>query len=184
VARALLGALIVSVVDGTEAIGRIVETEAYLGPDDDASHAARRIGRTQRNATMFGLPGIAYVYRSYGIHWCLNVVTDRPGFPAAVLIRAIEPVAGIAIMRERRELDALAPDHAIGRGPGNLTRALGITGVLDGHSLDRVPLMIVRGRRVSPASVMVGPRIGISRARDLPLRFWIRSNPNVSGRPG
>jgi DNA-3-methyladenine glycosylase len=181
VAPALLGALLVTTIDGVETIGRIVETEAYLGPGDDASHAAARIGRTTRNATMFGDPGVAYVYRSYGIHWCLNTVTNEPGFPAAVLLRAIEPVSGIAVMRERRHLGGSEPDARIGRGPGNLTQALGITGALDGHLLDEPPMLIAPDRRVPAAVVAVGPRIGISRATELPLRFWIRGNPSVSG---
>ena len=100
--RDLIGAPLISTVDGLEIVSRIVETEAYIGPHDDASHAAARIGRTARNAAMFGAPGIAYVYRIYGIHWCLNVVTDRADYPAAVLIRAIEPLLGIDHMRARR----------------------------------------------------------------------------------
>jgi DNA-3-methyladenine glycosylase len=180
VAPALLGALIITEIDGVRTAGRIVETEAYLGPGDDASHAAARIGRTTRNAVMFGDPGVAYVYRSYGIHWCLNAVTNETGFPAAVLIRAIEPVAGIDMMRLRRGLLPDAPESAVGRGPGNLTKALGITGSLDGHRLDRPPLIITRGRTVPESAIATGPRIGISRATDWPLRFWIRGHPAVS----
>jgi DNA-3-methyladenine glycosylase len=180
VAPELLGALVITEIDGQRTAGRIVETEAYLGPGDDASHAAARIGRTARNAVMFGEPGVAYVYRSYGIHWCLNAVTNETGFPAAVLIRAIEPVTGIEIMRLRRGLTPDAADSAVGRGPGNLTKALGITGALDGHSLDRPPLFIARDRRVPESGIASGPRIGISRAADWPLRFWIRDNAAVS----
>jgi DNA-3-methyladenine glycosylase len=179
VAPALIGAWIVSTVDSGRAIGRIVEAEAYVGPHDDASHAAARIGRTRRNESMYGPPGIAYVYRIYGIHWCLNVVTNAPDDPAAVLVRAIEPVSGLDVMRRRR---GHTHDDALGRGPGNLARALGITAALDGHRLDRPPLLIARGEPVASRDVAVGPRIGITRARDWPLRFWLRSNPSVSRR--
>src|SRR5207253_9005206 len=103
VARDLLGAVLISTVGAKRTSGRIVEAEAYIGPDDDASHAAARIGRTSRNETMFGHAGLAYVYRIYGTHWCLNAVTGPVGFPAAVLIRALEPLTGLAVMRARRE---------------------------------------------------------------------------------
>lgn len=181
VARDLLGTLIVSTVGDETTIARIVETEAYIGPHDPASHAAERIGRTSRNATMFGAPGFAYIYRSYGIHWCLNVVTDTVGFPAAVLIRAIEPVAGIETMRRRRWPDREpGPDTHIGSGPGRLGVALGITGTLDGHPLEQPPLQITAGTVVGPTRFTKGPRVGITRAMDWPLRFSIRGNPHVS----
>jgi DNA-3-methyladenine glycosylase len=183
VARELLGARLVSLVDGAEASGRIVETEAYVGPHDDASHAAERIGRTARNESMHGAPGIAYVYRIYGMHWCLNVVTDSVDYPAAVLIRAIEPLSGSDVMRRRRSPGhRRLPDTALTSGPGKLAQALGITGELDAHRLDRAPLYIVSGKAVAPADVMRGPRIGITRAAEWPLRFWERSNPFVSRR--
>ena len=180
VARRLIGRWLISTVDGEETIGRIVETEAYIGPHDEASHAATRIGRTRRNATMHGPPGIAYIYRSYGIHWCLNVVTDEPGFPAAVLIRAIEPVSGVLCMRGRRCVGDAAAVDSLGRGPGNLTVALGITGALDGHPLDRPPLVLARGTRVRADRIAVGPRIGITRSVDWPLRFHLIGNACVS----
>lgn len=183
VARDVLGALLVSTVDGVETIGRIVETEAYVGPHDAASHAAERIGRTVRNRSMFGPPGIAYVYRIYGVHWCLNLVTDRIGFPAAVLVRAIEPVAGIDAMRRRRSAARTIPrDTALGSGPGRLAAALGITGALDGHRLDQPPLLLARGEPPLDRAIGRGPRVGISRAADWPLRFWVRGNPHVSRR--
>ncbi len=180
VARALLGRWLITAFDGVETIGRIVETEAYLGAADDASHAAARIGRTQRNASMFGPGGIAYVYRSYGVHWCLNVVTGQEGHAAAVLIRAVEPVTGEEAMRLRRRKGRTLPTAALGRGPGNLTAALGITGAQDGHPLDRTPLVLARGMPIDPRAIAVGPRIGITRAVDLPLRFWVRGHPCVS----
>jgi DNA-3-methyladenine glycosylase len=181
VARELLGAVLVSTIDGVRAAGRIVETEAYIGPHDDASHAAERIGRTVRNTTMFGSPGLAYVYRIYGIHWCLNIVTDEVDYPAAVLIRAIEPVDGIRHMRMRRARGQKhLPDTALTSGPGKLAAALGITGEQDGHQLDRAPLWVSAGEPVPRRHVCAGPRIGISRAADWPLRFWERDNPWVS----
>ncbi|HSJ09224.1 MAG TPA: DNA-3-methyladenine glycosylase [Longimicrobiales bacterium] len=181
VARDLVGMTLVSEMDGLRTSGRIVETEAYVGPHDDASHAAARIGRTPRNASMFGNPGIAYIYRIYGIHWCLNVVTDEPDFPAAVLIRAIEPVEGIEHMRRRRVAGQKhLPDTALTSGPGKLAAALGITGALDGHRLDRSPLWIEGGIPVPEERVSRGPRIGITRAAEWPLRFWEVRNPWVS----
>lgn len=178
VARDLLGAFLWSTLGGETTAGRIVETEAYVGPHDPASHAAERIGRTLRNASMFGPPGIAYVYRIYGLHWCLNVVTDEEEYPAAVLIRALEPVAGMEVMRARRGGER--PDRELTSGPGRLAQALGITGEEDGHALDTPPLMILEGAPVLDEDVATGPRIGITRAVDWPLRFWIRENPFVS----
>ncbi|MEX1182377.1 MAG: DNA-3-methyladenine glycosylase [Gemmatimonadota bacterium] len=184
VARDLIGGMLVSTVDGVETAGRIVETEAYIGPHDDASHAAERIGRTARNATMFAAPGIAYVYRIYGIHWCLNVVTDAIDFPAAVLVRAIEPLRGIEHMRARRSAgQKRLPDRALASGPGKLAAAFGITGRLDGHALDRAPLWIERGVAVGDECVSAGPRIGITRAVDWPLRFCERGSAWLSRAP-
>ena len=173
--------VVMSVVDDVETAGRIVETEAYVGPHDDASHAAARTGRTLRNESMFGAPGIAYVYRIYGIHWCLNVVTDSVDFPAAVLIRALEPVSGLEEMRRRRMVRGKpVSDQALTSGPGRLAQALGITGVLDAHPLDRPPLVVLPGDPPEAADVIQGPRIGITRAADWPLRFHIRGNRWVS----
>jgi len=172
VARELLGVHLVSTIDGVETSGRIVETEAYVGPHDDASHAAERIGRTTRNESMFGAPGIAYVYRIYGIHWCLNVVTDAWGFPAAVLIRALEPLHGIDHMRARRFVgQKQLLDTALCSGPARLAAALGITGAHDGHQLDRPPVWLRAGEPVAADRIVAGPRVGITRAADLPLRF-------------
>jgi DNA-3-methyladenine glycosylase len=182
VARDLLGAVLVSTVDDVETSGRIVETEAYVGPHDEASHAAARVGRTRRNDAMFGEPGTAYVYRIYGMHWCLNVVTDEPGFPAAVLIRAIQPIAGIDVMRRRRQRSQKPlAERALTSGPGRLAQALGIAGGLNGHALDLPPLVLLaHDGDVPDDAVARGPRIGITRAADWPLRFWERNNPWVS----
>ena len=176
VAPALIGHYLVSALDGARTVGRIVETEAYLGPDDPASHAAERIGRTARNEAMFGPPGTAYVYRSYGIHWCLNAVTDTEGHPAAVLIRALEPVEGLDAMRDRRGTS----DRDLARGPGRLTEALAITGDQDGHPLSEAPLLLCEGPPPDPEAIEAGPRIGISRAADWPLRFTLKGSRYLS----
>jgi DNA-3-methyladenine glycosylase len=179
VARELLGAHLVSEVDGLRCVAEIVEAEAYVGPHDDASHAAARLGRTRRNEAMFGPPGTAYVYLIYGMHWCINVVTDAVDYPAAVLLRAGRPVEGIEAARARR---AGRPDRDLMRGPGNLARALGVNGTFDRHPLDRPPLRLAPGAAHPDDAVAAGPRIGITRAADRPLRFWLRGSPWVSGR--
>lgn len=168
VARALLGCVLMrDGPDGAESVaGRIVETEAYTGPDDPASHAAARIGRTARNDPLFGPPGTAYIHLNYGIHWCLNAVTDADGIPSGVLIRALEPLDGLETMRARR-----AGREELTNGPGRLTQALDIGPGLQRHRLDRPPLRIVSGEPVPEAHVRRSPRIGISRATDLLYRF-------------
>jgi DNA-3-methyladenine glycosylase len=179
VARDLLGALVVAEIGGARCVAEVVETEAYTGPDDEASHAHIRFGKTARNAAMFGPPGIAYVYRIYGIHWCFNVVTGPEGFPAAVLLRAARPLAGIGAVRGRRPG---RPDRDLLRGPGNLCRGMGVTGEHNFHPVAAPPLWLAPGRAVADADVAVGPRIGITRAADAPLRFWVRGDPHVSAR--
>jgi DNA-3-methyladenine glycosylase len=168
VARGLVGATLL--VDGVG--GVIVETEAYTR-DDPASHSYR--GPTRRNATMFGPPGHLYVYRSYGIHWCANVVCGAEGAGSAVLLRALEPTAGLDQMRQRRGLE---PAALLCSGPGRLTEALGITGAHDGLPLDRPPFGIVpASRRVQ---IAVAPRVGITRAGDLPWRYVLEGSTFVS----
>ena len=165
VARDLLGKVLVSDVGG-RASGRIVETEAYTGPGDPASHAAASIGRTERNDPMFGPPGTAYVHLNYGIHWCLNAVTDEEGHPAAVLVRALEPLDGRDLMRRRRGHPELTS------GPARLTEALGLGPDLQRHRLDRPPMRILDdGERVPDEAVERTPRVGISRGEELELRF-------------
>lgn len=176
VARRLLGHVLVSEVGGRLTAGRIVETEAYLGPDDPASHGYRA-RRTRRNASMFERPGTAYVYFTYGMHWCLNAVTEREGFPAAVLIRALQPLEGLATMRRRRHSSS---DRELCSGPAKLCQALGVTGREDGVSLTRGRLRIVRQRSRQRDAIIVTPRIGITRAVDWPLRFSIAGSPWVS----
>jgi DNA-3-methyladenine glycosylase len=179
VARELIGALIVSHVGGVRVAGEIVETEAYTGPDDEASHAHIRFGRTERNDPMFCRAGTAYVYLIYGMHWCINVATGAEGFPAAVLIRAAIPVDGIEAARERRPG---RPDHELMRGPGNLARALGVDRAQNRGLMDGPPLWFAPGRAVPGDEVAAGPRIGITRAADAPLRFWVRGSRYVSGK--
>jgi DNA-3-methyladenine glycosylase len=176
VARRLLGHVLVSEVGGRRTAGRIVETEAYLGPDDPASHGYRA-RRTLRNASMFERPGTAYVYFTYGMHWCLNAVTEREGIPAAVLIRALEPLDGLPTMRRRRRN---APDRELCSGPAKLCQALGVTGREDGAPLTRGRLRIVRQGSRQRYAIIVTPRIGITRAVDWPLRFLIEGSPWVS----
>jgi DNA-3-methyladenine glycosylase len=174
VAQALLGQVIVSNTPEGCTAGRIVETEAYLGPDDPASHAARlKQGRVE---AMWGEPGIAYVYRSYGVHAMLNVVSEPEGETGAVLIRALEPLVGIDLMRLRRGTQRL---NHLCSGPGRLCQALGIG--LDLHGTDLVTsdrLWIVRGETVEDVSS--SGRIGISRGQEHPWRFWVTGNPHVS----
>jgi DNA-3-methyladenine glycosylase len=161
-------------VDG--AGGRIVEVEAY-DQEDPASHAYR--GRTPRNAAMFGPPGHAYVYRSYGVHWCLNLVCGEEGVPEAALIRALEPTDGIEEQRRRRGTDDL---RALCSGPGKLCQALGIMHEHDGLALDRPPFRL-RERKHAP-EIVTAPRIGITRATELSWRYLEANNPYVSrGRP-
>jgi DNA-3-methyladenine glycosylase len=143
--------------------GRIVEVEAY-DHEDPASHGFR--GRTERNASMFGPPGRAYVYRSYGIHWCLNLVCEEEGVANAVLLRALEPTRGLEQMRARRGLE---DERLLCGGPGRLCQALGVTREQDGLALDRPPFELLA--RDSPVEVVNGPRIGITRAVDLPWRY-------------
>lgn len=179
VARELLGAILECTTPDGTASGRIVETEAYLGEHDEACHAV--VGPTRRTSPLYGTPGTAYVYFIYGVHWCFNAVTRAEGLPSAVLVRAIEPVEGIELMRVRRE--RARRDVDLTNGPGKLCQALGITGAHNTLSLLDGPLIIRRGQAVADADVLVSPRIGISRAADWPLRWFLRDNPFVSRTP-
>lgn len=175
VARDLLGRVLQSDIGGERTAGRIVETEAYTGPEDAASHAAASIGRTRRNDPLFGPPGTAYVHLNYGIHWCLNAVTTAEGRPAGVLIRALEPTMGLEIMERRRGRPELTS------GPARLTEALAVGPELQRHALQRRPLRILAGAHpVADADVVTTTRVGISRAADLELRFYERGNAWVS----
>ena len=180
VARALLGRVLVSERSRTLLAARIVEVEAYRGAHDPASHAFR--GRTPRNAVMFGPPGHAYVYFTYGMHHCLNVVCGREGVPAAVLLRALAPLAGEALMRRRR---GVRDRERLLRGPGCVAQALGRSREHDGADLVRGPLWIADGPpRREGRGLVCGPRIGIRAGADRPWRFWLAGHPCVSGRRG
>ena len=179
-ARALLGRVLVH--DDPRAgrlAGLIVETEAYAGADDPASHAYR--GETPRNRVMFGPPGVAYVYFTYGMHHCFNVVCGAVGQPSAVLVRALEPLLGLAAMQRRR---AGVEGARVARGPGSLARAMGLDLRLDGADLTRGPLWIADlpprrlGRRIGR-----GPRVGITRAATFPWRYWLIGSAAVSAGP-
>ena len=168
VARELIGARLVRIFDGDKLVGLITETEAYIGEKDLGCHA--HVGKTNRNAMMYGLPGHAYVYFTYGNHWMLNVVTEREGFPAAVLIRAIQPIEGIEVMSERRH----------GRdtfGPGKLTQAMGITKSENGIDLTESAggLWIEAGMHVPNSRVTKSPRVGLYSVpepwKSMPWRF-------------
>jgi DNA-3-methyladenine glycosylase len=164
-------------VRGILTAGRIVETEAYLGPEDAASHAAFRPGS---HALFYGEGGFAYVYLNYGMHYCLNAIAGQAGRPGCVLIRALEPIAGLPAMARRRGVPPDSPRLA--SGPGNLTRALGVTARDNGADLSRGRLTIALPGGPRSFRVGVGPRIGITRATDLRLRFWIPGSRFVSKR--
>lgn len=170
VARSLIGVTLL--VNGVG--GRIVETEAY-DHDDPASHSFA--GPTPRNAAMFGPPGRAYVYRSYGIHWCLNFVCREEGHGAGVLIRALEPTHGLAVMRERRGLENM---RLLCAGPGRVGQALDIDLRHSGMQLDRPPFELQPPMMLPLNTVLVGPRIGISKAQEMPWRFGLAGSPFVS----
>ncbi|HEV8177580.1 MAG TPA: DNA-3-methyladenine glycosylase [Gemmatimonadales bacterium] len=172
----LLGMVVVSSVGGKVTEGRIVETEAYLGYDDPASHGYRH-RRHARNEALFGPPGSWYVYLSYGMHWCANLVCQRPGLASAVLLRALEPLAGLDIMRRRRRGVA---DRELCSGPGKLTQALGITRDLDGVRMLRSDVLVRRPGSLEAVSVTATPRIGITKAADWPLRFCLAGSPWTS----
>lgn len=174
VARDLLGQILVSQTAEGPTSGRVVETEAYLGADDPASHAARR--RRGRVEAMWGEPGIAYVYRSYGVHAMLNVVAEPKGATGAVLIRALEPMTGIELMRQRR---GVADERLLCSGPGRLCQALGIR--LDMHGTDLIWSDVLWLEAGEPVTVIsTSGRIGISRGQEHPWRFWETGNPHVS----
>lgn len=179
VAPELLGCRLVRVDDeGIRRVGRIVEVEAYLGEADPASHAYR--GPTPRTQVMFGRAGHLYVYRSYGIHWCANVVCGDEGVAAAVLLRALEPVDGLEAMYADRP--KAKRDRDLASGPGKLCAALGITGA-DGDTdlCGRTNAVYLETGSGPSDEIWQGPRVGISTAVDRPWRFWVAHNPHVSG---
>jgi DNA-3-methyladenine glycosylase len=175
VARDLLGCVLVSRLNGALTAGRIVETEAYLGPEDAASHAAFRPGS---HALFYGDGGFAYVYLNYGVHYCLNAIAGEAGVAGCVLLRALEPVAGLPAMSRRRGVPA--DSRRLASGPGNLTRALGVTARANGADLTRGPLSIEPPDEPRDFRIASGCRVGITRATNRQLRFWIAGNLAVS----
>jgi len=180
VARDLIGKLlVVPAEDGRRVSGMIVEVEAYRGPEDRASHAYGG-RRTRRTETMYGLGGVAYVYFVYGMYYQFNVVCNLIDIPHAILVRAVEPVEGIELMRERRHQH---PDKNLTNGPGKLCIALGIDRALNNADLLGDRVWLEEHTRISPRRIARGPRIGIDYAEewiDKPWRFWLRDNPYVS----
>lgn len=176
VAAELLGMVVVSSVDGAVTEGVITETEAYLGYDDPASHGYLH-RRNARNAALFGPPGRWYVYLSYGMHWCANLVCQRSGLASAVLLRALQPIAGLDIMRKRR---GGVPDRELCSGPGKLCQALGMTRDLDDQRMAHSPVLVRRPERSEERRIAITPRIGISKAVDWPLRFCLAGSPWTS----
>ena len=179
VARELLGCVVESHSPEGVASGLIVETEAYIGEHDLACHAAA--GRTKRTEPLYGPPGMSYVYFIYGVHWCFNAVTRAAGSPSAVLVRAIEPLAGVELMRRRRP--AAKRDIDLSNGPGKLCAALGIDERHNALPLDRPPLIVREGVRIDSARVRITPRVGITKCADWPLRWLVADNPYVSKTP-
>ena len=174
-ARDLLGRVLFYKTPEGLLAGRIVETEAYTGAADPASHAFR--GPTARNAVMFGPAGHAYVYFTYGMHYCLNVTAEAPGTAGAVLLRALEPLAGVEMMRARGDH---GPESRLLSGPGKIGRAFGLSLDDNGRDFTRGPLGLAAGTAVPTREVAITRRIGISRAVDLPYRFTVVSSRSVS----
>jgi DNA-3-methyladenine glycosylase len=176
VARDMLGTVLECETEDGVASGIIVETEAYLGEHDLACHAA--VGRTSRTAPLYGPPGIAYVYLIYGMYWCFNAVTREAGQPSAVLVRALEPLDGIALMHKRRP--RIKNDVDLTNGPGKLCTALGIVGSMNGKPLQRKPLLLRAGEPIESSQIEITTRIGITKSADWPLRYIVRGNRFVS----
>ncbi len=176
VARDLLGKLLVREIEGKRLVGKIVEVEAYRGRDDPASHAYR--GRTKRNEVMFGKPGLAYIYLAYGVNWCLNITAEPEGEPAAVLIRAVEPLEGLEDMMTNRGVNSI---KNLTNGPGKLTKAFKIDGSLNGWDMTRGELLYVTyPDKKEDFEIGVSARIGIKAGLDKLWRFFIKDNPFVS----
>lgn len=180
VAKRLLGKELVRRIDGHLLRGRIVEVEAYRQFNDPAAHSFN--GQTDRNAVMFGPAGMVYVYLSYGIHFCMNVVTEDPGLGCAVLIRAVEPLEGLAYMAQARPKARKPVDYA--NGPGKLCQAFGVNLNHNGISLQNETFFLAEPRMPVVGTVVAGPRVGITKAVDLPWRFYFAQNAFVSKAKG
>ncbi|MDA4126643.1 MAG: DNA-3-methyladenine glycosylase [Thaumarchaeota archaeon] len=174
VARELLGCRLVRILDDERVAGLIIETEAYRGRRDPASHAFR--GKTKRNEVMFGPAGHAYVYFTMGAHFCLNITTEPKETPAAVLIRAIEPVDGVAVMKRNRGLEDI---HRLADGPGKLTRALKIDKELNGEDIVRSARLFLE-REAVPKEIAASSRVGISSGKSFKWRFYVEGSGFVS----
>jgi DNA-3-methyladenine glycosylase len=175
----LIGKVLVHNTRSGVAAGMIVEAEAYIGEDDPACHAAP--GRTRRNEPLYGPPGVAYVYLNYGMHYLVNAVTEAKGAPAAVLVRALAPLDGIPLMAKRRANGKPIHETELCRGPGNLTKALGIT--LKENRLDLTSSRLwIEDRGLEPGRLSWGARIGITRGAERPWRCWAKGHASVSGR--
>ncbi|MFZ5365240.1 MAG: DNA-3-methyladenine glycosylase [Patescibacteria group bacterium] len=186
VARSLLGQFIIREYKGKKLIGKIVETESYVGPKDLASHASR--GKTERTKIMFGPPGYSYIYLVYGLNYCFNIVTEAKDYPAAVLIRAVEPIAGIDQMIKNRKLSSRI-SHVASRlsnltnGPGKFCQAFAIDKNLNDHPLNKKPLSLEWGEKIKPSQIVKSTRIGVDYAGEYAKkkwRFYIKGNPFVS----
>ena len=175
VAFELIGKVLTLDQRGAVLSAKIVETEAYLGADDPASHAYH--GVTPRNQVMFGPAGFSYVYFTYGNHHCLNIVTEKKDIPGAVLIRAVEPITGISMMRKRR---GQVEDRELTNGPGKLTQAFRITREHSGIDLTEGPFYVAEGTGNGPLDITATTRIGISSAQEFPFRFYLNTSPFVS----
>lgn len=173
-AQQLLGKLLVHESAEGTTVGQIVETEAYLHPDDPAAHTFR--GESARNKAMFGPGGHAYIYFTYGMHYCFNVVAEKPG--EGVLIRALEPIKGVELMQQRRQQIDI---KNLCSGPGKLVQAMGITKQLYGHDLTTPPLYLTTDQvQIEPAEIVTTTRVGIKLAAELPLRFYLKNNVFIS----
>ncbi|HHT62968.1 MAG: DNA-3-methyladenine glycosylase [Bacillota bacterium] len=175
VAKELLGKIMEVNFAGEKLSGMIVETEAYLGKNDPGSHSFR--GKTKRNATMFGPAGISYIYQIYGIYFCYNVTTDYKDIPAAVLIRALEPLTGIETMKKNRGRNEL---RDLCSGPAKLVQAMGITKEMDGTSAIDGPVKFYEDLHQLTFQIIQTTRIGLSQGKELKLRFYIKNNPFIS----
>ena len=175
IAQQLLGKFLVHRLEGWDLAGKIVETEAYIGEDDPACHAA--VGRTSRNEVMFGSAGYAYVYFIYGMHYCLNVVTEQEGFPAAVLIRAIESISGIDKMKELRKTQKI---DQLTNGPGKICQAFNINRLSNGLDFCGNVLFIANGDKIESSEIVKSNRIGIKAGLNHKWRFYIKDSSFVS----
>ncbi|MDH4263592.1 MAG: DNA-3-methyladenine glycosylase [Spirochaetia bacterium] len=175
-AKALLGKHFTRIIHGKKLIGKIVETEAYHEDGDPSCHAHR--GKTPRNAVMFGQPGCLYVYFTYGMHHCMNIVSEPEDIAAAVLIRALQPLEGIEVMQKNRGKNIST--RQLCSGPAKLCQAFDISKIQNGHSLQSKDIYISSGENINDDDIEVTTRIGISKGIDLPWRFYIKNNPYVS----